>query len=111
MSVSRYGSFQEFWPFYVREHSDPRNRRLHGVGSALVLVLLVAALATGDWRLAAPTPVVGYGCAWFGHFFLQKNRPATFQYPLWSFVGDWKMFGLMVVGKMDAVVDQTQRKP
>lgn len=89
----RYTSFAEFSPYYLQEHSTPICRRLHYVGSLLVLGLLAYALATQQWLwlLAMPVPVVGYGCAWVGHFVFEKNRPATFQYPLYSFMGDWVM--------------------
>lgn len=96
-------SFKEFWPYYVKEHSRPLTRRLHFVGSLGSLILL-AIVASGE-RPAAAIPaalVWGYGFAWIGHFFVEHNRPATFRHPLWSFVGDWKMFWLMLTGKMDA---------
>lgn len=100
----RFASFDEFWPFYVREHSNPTNRRLHFIGSTLVLGLAGYALFRRKlWPLAA-MPVVGYGFAWVGHFFVEKNRPATFKYPLWSLMGDWKMWAKIATGSMDAEV-------
>jgi hypothetical protein len=103
-TAARYATFAEFWPFYVGEHSKPATRRLHFVGTALVIALVLVAVMRGDpgWLLA--TPVAGYGFAWAAHFFVERNRPATFTYPVWSFIGDFKMFGLMCVGKMDAEV-------
>ena len=95
----RYASFAEFYPFYIREHANPTCRRIHVVGSGLVLVVLALAITTlNPWWLLA-MPVVGYGFAWVGHFFFEKNRPATFKYPLWSLMGDWRMFFETVTGR------------
>lgn len=87
----RFGSFAEFYPYYLEEHSNPVCRRLHYVGSVLVLVLLAWVLATRQWFLLLALPLVGYGFAWVGHFVFEKNRPATFKHPLYSFIGDWVM--------------------
>jgi hypothetical protein len=92
-------TYEEFWPFYVSQHLNAACRNLHFVGTTLVL--LVAALAifdTPSWLWLAP--VAGYGFAWAGHFFFEKNRPATFTYPLWSLRGDFRMYRLMLLGKM-----------
>ena len=95
----RFQSFAAFYPHYIHEHSNRTCRRIHVVGSALVLVVLVLAIATlNPWWLLA-MPLVGYGFAWVGHFFFEKNRPATFKYPLWSLMGDWRMFWETVSGK------------
>ena len=98
-STKRYKSFREFYPFYIHEHSNRTCRRIHVVGSALVLVSLGVAIVTRNpwWLLGMP--LVGYGFAWVGHFFFEKNRPATFQYPLWSLMGDWRMFFETVTGQ------------
>jgi hypothetical protein len=103
VSEQRYQSFAEFWPFYVREHSVPACRALHFVGSALAVAVLVAAILYSPWLLVA-VPIVGYGFAWIGHFMIEKNRPASFKYPLWSFIADWKMWALMLTGRMGAEV-------
>jgi hypothetical protein len=87
----RYTSFAEFYPYYLQEHSNPICRRLHYVGSLLVLGILAYALGTQQWLWLLAMPVAGYGFAWIGHFVFEKNRPATFQYPLYSFMGDWVM--------------------
>ena len=95
----RFQSFAAFYPHYIHEHSNRTCRRIHVVGSALVLVVLAAAIATlNPWWLLA-MPLVGYGFAWVGHFFFEKNRPATFKYPLWSLMGDWRMFFETVTGR------------
>lgn len=98
--MKRFASFREFYPFYLGEHSNRVSRRLHFIGSCGVLLLLMMAVAQGDprWLLAALS--CGYGFAWIGHFFFEKNRPATFKHPLYSFAGDWVMFKDIVTGKI-----------
>lgn|SRR5512142_2352847 len=93
-------SFSEFWPFYVREHSRPATRALHMAGSALGLLFVASAVARRRPAHLLYGLAAGYGLAWIGHFAVEKNRPATFQHPLWSFMGDWKMFGLAFRGRM-----------
>jgi hypothetical protein len=105
MADNRIQSFAEFWPFYVREHSAPACRALHFIGSTLVLVVIAAA-ATYNWWLLLAAPLVGYGFAWIGHFAIEKNKPASFKYPLWSFLADWKMWALMLAGRMGAEVQK-----
>ena len=98
--MSRFASFREFYPFYLEEHSNRISRRLHFIGSWGVLGLLATALLTGNpwWALGAL--FCGYGFAWVGHFFFEKNRPATFKHPLYSFAGDWVMFKDILTGKV-----------
>jgi hypothetical protein len=96
---ARLGSYEEFWPYYVSQHLDPTNRRLHFVGTTLVIASLAGgALLAPVFALAAP--FAGYGFAWIGHFLFEKNRPATFTYPLWSLRGDFRMYRLMWLGRM-----------
>lgn len=95
-----FNNFAEFYPFYLSEHSDVTCRRLHFIGSSLVLLLLAYILLTGSWGLILALPIVGYGFAWVGHFVFEKNRPATFKYPLYSFMGDWVMFKDILTGKI-----------
>jgi hypothetical protein len=98
-SGERFQSFSAFYPHYIHEHSNRTCRRIHVVGSGLVLVVLAVAIVTlNPWWLLA-MPLVGYGFAWAGHFFFEKNRPATFRYPLWSLMGDWRMFWEVVSGR------------
>jgi len=87
----RYASFAEFYPYYLDEHSHPVCRGLHYCGSLLVVALLAYTLYTGSWRLLLLAPLVGYGFAWIGHFGFERNRPATFRYPVYSLIGDWVM--------------------
>lgn len=100
MMTERYASFGEFWPYYLREHSNVRTRALHYVGTSLVVALFFGLLATGRWELAVAMPVAGYFFAWVGHFAIEHNRPATFKYPLWSLVADFRMWGLAITGKL-----------
>jgi len=95
----RYASFEAFYPFYIHQHANRTCRRIHVVGTALVIAAFVAAVVTlNPWWLLA-MPLVGYGFAWVGHFFFEKNRPATFKYPLWSLRGDFQLFFETVSGK------------
>lgn len=92
MSGQRFRTFSDFYPFYLGEHTNPMCRRLHFIGTSLAAVLLATALITWHWWLILLALVVGYAFAWVGHFFFEHNRPATFQYPLFSFMGDWRMW-------------------
>lgn len=99
-SNSEFTSFSEFYPFYLSEHSDPVCRRLHLIGSLLVLATLAYTLISQQWWLLLALPVLGYGFAWVGHFFFEKNKPATFTYPLYSFLGDWVMLKDALLGRL-----------
>lgn len=87
-----FQSFAEFYPFYLQEHADTTCRRLHFIGSTLVLAILAYVIFSGTPVLLWSIPIVGYGFAWVGHFFFEKNKPATFKYPFYSFMGDWVMY-------------------
>jgi hypothetical protein len=100
MAARRFRSFSEFWPYYLSEHSRPATRLLHYIGSLAGIAMIVALIAWGKWYLFPLALVPGYTMAWIGHFFVEKNRPATFTYPLWSFIGDWKMLAMMLTGKL-----------
>ena len=108
MSQRQYNSFAEFWPHYVREHSHPRTRLLHLVGTAIALGSVVYFIVVGKWWFFPLALIPGYGAAWIGHFFIEKNKPATFQYPLWSFMGDYKMIWMMLNGRMDTEVERAE---
>lgn len=97
----QYRSFAEFYPYYLGEHSNPTCRRLHFVGTSLVIVLLAYSIASASWLLLLALPVVGYGFAWIGHYFFEKNRPATFTHPLYSLIGDFAMFRDILLGKIN----------
>ena len=95
-----FAHFRDFYPFYLSEHVNAASRRLHVVGTGLVLLTLAASLVSGRFGWLLLLPVVGYGPAWIGHFFYEKNRPATFTYPLYSLVGDFRMFADVVSGRI-----------
>ena len=98
---SDFQSFAEFYPYYLQEHGHPTCRRLHFVGTSLVITLMVFAVATFSFAWLLLLPVVGYGFAWVGHFVFEKNRPATFKYPWYSLTGDFVMFKDMLIGRID----------
>ena len=94
-----YRRFGDFYPFYLSEHANRVSRRLHVVGTSIALLLLVCAAATGNGWLVLAALVQGYAFAWVGHFFFEHNKPATFRYPLFSFMGDWRLWWETVSGK------------
>lgn len=95
-----YRTFGEFYPFYLTEHKNPTSRKLHFIGTSIAIVLLVTAIGTLNWWLVAIAFVQGYAFAWVGHFFFERNRPATFQYPAFSLMGDWRMWWEVLTGKV-----------
>jgi hypothetical protein len=97
-----FHSYEEFFSFYLEQHSAPGNRWMHAIGTTLGLIVAIVAFATHHPWYALLWIPLGYGFAWTGHFLLEKNTPATFGHPLWSFVSDFRMLGLMVTGRLDA---------
>ena len=110
MPDERYKSFSEFWPFYVSEHSRSGTRLLHLIGTTTGIAVMIYFIATGRWYLFPLGLIPGYGGAWIGHFLIEKNKPATFQYPLWSFMGDYKMIALMLTGKISQEVEKSTKR-
>jgi hypothetical protein len=111
MSDMRIATFKEFWPFYLGEHSLPSTRVMHFVGSWIALFNVVGfGLTLRPWYLLAAL-LSGYAFAWVSHFFIEKNRPATFTYPLWSFAADWKMWAFMLAGKLPAELERHGIRP
>jgi len=110
MKNERIKNYREFWDFYVQEHSEPLTRYLHFIGTTLGIVLLVWIIRSGNWIYFPFCFVVGYAFAWFSHFFVEHNKPATFKYPLWSFISDYKMVFYMLTGKMNAEVERVLKK-
>src|SRR5260370_4358265 len=104
-------SFAEFGSHYAAEHSKTLTRALHAVGTTAGLVAMAVMIGLGKWWLFPLAFIPGYGLAWIGHFFVEKNKPATFEHPLWSFMGDWKMLALMLAGRMGEEVERARRPP
>lgn len=98
-SDRKYKSLKEFYPYYLTEHLDPVCRALHFIGTSLLFVLLAIAVYLGNYSLLWFLPVIGYSFAWVGHFFFEKNKPATFQYPFYSLASDFLMFWHLLIGK------------
>ena len=99
-STAQFRIFAEFYPYYLGEHSNPTCRRLHFVGTSLVIALLAYTIGSGKWLLLLAVPVAGYGFAWVGHFFFEHNRPATFSHPFYSLIGDFVMFRDILLGRI-----------
>jgi hypothetical protein len=95
-----YRTFSEFYPFYLSEHKNPTSRKLHFIGTSIAIMLLVAAIVTLNWWLVPIAFAQGYALAWVGHFFFEHNKPATFQYPRFSFMGDGRMWWEVLTGKV-----------
>jgi hypothetical protein len=101
MKTSDFKNFQEFYPFYLHEHSNHICRTLHFIGTALVICITLIILTIREFQLVWLIPIVGYGFAWIGHFVFEKNRPATFKYPLYSFTADFVMFWQLLTGQLE----------
>ncbi len=106
MSKERIGSFEDFWPYYVCEHSKKSTRTFHFVGTSLAMGTVAASVLLRKRWLLAIAPLAGYGPAWVSHFFIERNRPATFKYPAWSLMADFVMWSKMLRGTMDAEVER-----
>jgi hypothetical protein len=100
MNQERYRSFGDFYPFYLSEHSNKVSRRLHFTGTSIAVALLITAAITQRWWLIAVALVQGYAFAWVGHYFFERNKPATFRYPAFSLMGDWRLWWEILTGKL-----------
>lgn len=96
----KFKSFSEFYLYYLSEHGNPVNRRLHFFGSLLTIIVVLFVIITQTWIALILVPILGYGFAWIGHYFVEKNKPTTFTYPLYSLMGDWVMFKDILTGKI-----------
>ena len=99
-------SYADFWPYYLQEHARPETRAIHYAGTALATGCALAAVITGNLWFVFAALVGGYGPAWYAHFFVEKNRPATFTYPLWSLISDFRMAWAWVTGGLSAELDR-----
>ena len=100
ISKPKFNSFKEFYPFYLSEHSKSSTKILHVIGSLGVIFMFFYSFFTSNFRILYYMPLCGYGFAWIGHFFFEKNKPATFKFPLYSFIGDWIMLKDILIGKV-----------
>ena len=96
-----YDTFQDFYPFYLSQHQNKICKRLHYIGSWLVLLCIFYAIFSNNLLFLFVAPIIGYAFAWVGHFFFEKNRPATFTYPVYSLIGDWRLFIDITRGKIN----------
>ncbi len=98
--MSKIKTYREFWPFYLGEHRNRTNRVLHYIGTTTGVLVFLYALFTQTWMLIPVALVIGYAFAWVGHFVFEKNRPATFKHPFWSFISDYKMVFYAMTGNL-----------
>ena len=109
--ASNPSNYTEFWDFYVSEHSLPLTRLLHFIGTILGLVFAAFFIARGQWYYFPVFFVFGYGFAWYSHFFIEKNKPASFRFPFWSLISDFKMVWYMATGRMGREVERVLGRP
>ena len=102
MADRKFSSYEEFFLFYLTQHSDARNRALHATGTISGLLFVAAMFLIREPWYALLWPVIAYGFAWTGHFLVEKNKPATFGHPFWSFISDFRMVWLMFTGQLES---------
>ncbi len=107
MSDARqFRSYDHFFAYYVKQHANPRNRAMHAAGTSLGILAVMVAIATGHYWYALLFFPIGYGFAWTGHFLIERNKPATFGHPWWSFISDFRMLGLMITGRLGSWLER-----
>lgn len=111
MAERQYITLANFWPLYLREHSKPSTRILHYIGTTLFVAIAVLALVTQRWLWLVALPLAGYFFAWLAHFAVEKNRPATFTYPWWSLIADFRMWALWLTGKLSLELERAGVEP
>lgn len=111
MAAAKYRTLDEFWPFYLSQHRRPATQALHVAGSVAAIALVGLAVAFRSWWLGLAAVVVGYAFAWVGHFFVERNRPATFTYPVKSFLSDWRLLWVVVTGRLEKELERHQARP
>ena len=97
--MKRFSSFKEFYPYYLEEHKLPRTKLFHFIGTLAAILFLIALAYTHNPLFILGALLSGYGAAWISHFFVEKNKPATFKYPLYSLLGDYRMFFEILIGR------------
>lgn len=110
MIEKKYKTLKDFYPYYLTEHSKKSTRVLHFIGTGLVVLLMISALIYQKWMFFAFIPLAGYGFAWVGHFFFEKNKPATFQYPLYSLASDFIMFWHILTFQIDEKMEEANKR-
>ncbi|MFZ6874678.1 Mpo1-like protein [Undibacterium sp. Di27W] len=108
--AEKYNDFSAFYVFYLSEHGNKTCRQLHFLGSSLVILCMATFIFTGQLAYLLAAPICGYGFAWLGHFVFEKNRPASFKQPLFSFMGDWVMYWQLLSGKISFSQQNKARK-
>jgi len=98
---NNFHSFADFYPYYLNEHANRISRRLHVTGTSCVVLLCVFAAITKSWSLLWLLPLIGYSFAWVGHYVFEKNRPATFRHPVYSLMGDFKLWWQVITRQLD----------
>ena len=102
----RFSTYRAFWPHYLREHAKPETRALHFLGTGIATAALLTALVTRRFWLLPIAFAAGYGPAWIGHFFVEKNQPATFTHPFWSLISDYRMAALRLTGRLESELEK-----
>ncbi|MBB2150647.1 DUF962 domain-containing protein [Pedobacter gandavensis] len=101
MAEQKFKTLKEFYPYYLTEHKNLTSRVLHFIGTGLVILSVFTGILFHEWRFILATPFLGYGFAWIGHFFFEKNKPSTFKYPMFSLASDFILFWELLTGNQD----------